>query len=117
MLSRYRNFQKLVGGGMGVVYRADDTTLQRPVALKFLTVATSGEIEQRARLLREARSAAALEHPSICTIHDVGEVQPGEEDALGDGSRLPAGTPSLYLPVSRPLASGLQVVVPSPMSS
>src|SRR6476619_6570722 len=69
---RYRLDSELGRGGMGTVYRATDLELQREVAVKVLA-ATSQTSEARERLLREARSAAALNHPHIVTIHDVGE--------------------------------------------
>jgi len=72
-LGTYRIDRLLGRGGMGAVFQAYDTTLHRPVALKVLTGTTADETV-RARLLREARNAAALNHPHICTIHEVGEV-------------------------------------------
>jgi TolB-like protein/Flp pilus assembly protein TadD len=81
---------------MGVVFRAEDTTLKRPVALKFLTQPAFGA-DEYARFLREARTAAALNHPSICTIHEVGEVQVGEEAILGEGRPLGVGTPFIAM--------------------
>ncbi|MEJ2082541.1 MAG: protein kinase, partial [Acidobacteriota bacterium] len=81
-ISHYRIVERIGEGGMGEVYLAEDTSLERPVALKFLPEELYVDPIARKRFLREARSAAALDHPYICTVFEVASTQDGGTDFI-----------------------------------
>ncbi len=102
IVSQYRVHQVLGSGGMGVVYRAEDTRLGRPVALKFLLPQYSLEPQAMERFLHEARSASALDHPNVCTVYGVGETDRGHlflAMACYDGETLKERLARSALPV------------------
>jgi TOMM system kinase/cyclase fusion protein len=112
IVSHYRLLGLIGGGGMGVVYKAEDTRLARPVALKFLPPELTRDPHAKARFLREAQAASALDHPNVCTIHEVGESAEGQlflVMACYDGETLRQRLARGPLPVEALIDFALQI--------
>jgi serine/threonine protein kinase/Tol biopolymer transport system component len=112
VISHYRILGPLGGGGMGVVYKAQDLSLERVVALKFLPPELSRDPDAKTRFLQEARAASTLDHPNICTIHEVGETDEGQlylAMACYDGETLKQRLQRGPLPIDEALEAAQQI--------
>ncbi|MGI9626393.1 MAG: protein kinase domain-containing protein [Longimicrobiales bacterium] len=111
-VAQYEILEELGQGGMGVVYRARDTRLGREVALKFLTASLTQDEIAKARFLAEARAASALDHPNICTVHEIGEAEDGRVFiAMGfyEGETLKTKLARGPLPLEQVLSFAVQI--------
>ena len=111
-ITHYRIVSRIGSGGMGTVYRAHDTRLDRAVALKFLSVHAIAPLHAEERLLVEARAAAALEHPNVCVIHEIGETGDGRPFiamAFYEGETLKERLTRGPVPVDEAVAIAIQI--------
>jgi len=111
-ISHYKILEKLGEGGMGVVYKAEDTKIKRIVALKFLPPELTRSPDAKKRFIHEAQAAAALQHHNICTIHEIDETPEGQlfiSMDCYDGQTLKAKIAGGSLPVEEALGLAIQV--------
>jgi len=114
MVSHYKIIECLGGGAMGTVYKAEDTLLHRPVALKFLPADLTGDDEASQRFMREARATSSLDHPNICTIHEIAQAEDGSwyiAMAWYDGQTLKKVIDRGPLPPARALGLARQIAL------
>src|ERR1022692_4612953 len=111
MFAHYRTLEKIGAGGMGVVYRATDTMLDRNVAIKVLSSEKTGDLNRQKRFVQEAKAASSLNHPNIVTIYEIGVADNSIFIAMEyiDGKRLDALIGSKGLPVPGVLDFGAQI--------
>src|SRR4029077_2274908 len=112
-ISHYRIVALLGAGGMGVVYKAEDTRLKRAVALKFLPISLGHDRTSKERLVQEAQAASALDHPNICTIYEINETEDGQlflAMACYDGETLKSRLARGAMPLDAALALFTSVV-------
>ncbi|MCI0696812.1 protein kinase [candidate division KSB1 bacterium] len=112
IISHYKIVEKLGGGGMGVVYKAEDIKLKRPVALKFLPFDLTRDEEAKERFVHEAQAASALDHPNICNIHEIDETEDGQIFicmAYYEGETLKKKVASGQLPVTSTIDIAMQI--------
>src|SRR5262245_2912946 len=111
-ISHYRVIEKLGAGGMGEVFLAEDTRLERRVALKFLPADVVSDVDRRRRFMAEARAASALNHPHVCVIYEVGETDDGRPFLAMEyveGQTLAMHLKSKSVPLAEVVAIGKQI--------
>jgi serine/threonine protein kinase len=111
-ISHYKITEKLGEGGMGIVYKAEDTKLRRSVALKFLPREYSSDVAAKERFVHEAQAASALDHPNICNIHEIGETEDGQSYiamACYEGQSLQSSITNKQLSIDQSIKIFIQI--------